>query len=268
MGKYYTLSGIVRELAIIVGVIMIVSAASATIYFGVTKEPERHSEVIVSEPVIEPVPVQELQSITEITGAAESLEDQLFRSNGHHLGQSVSWYRENVSGYKDMNVIVTAYDWKFMPNYAYHSDSWGRDWMQIAEPEMKYLFIFVNIYMAGTEQSMDPSYYIGEDPWSRWAVQINSEIITPDMDYVKSSLIKELENTYTLNDDNRVGPFGYNRIWDGKVWTAIPPHWLRMGKSNALDGYVIFQVPRETRPEDITILSQWDQFSRPHWVLT
>jgi hypothetical protein len=275
MGNYYTRSGIIREIAILVGIILVIGIVSATLYFGtVNREVPKPSEVIVSEPVIEPVPTQQ-ESIIEITDAAESPEDALFRLNGHHLGDSVSWTRENVSGFKDMNVVVTAYDYKFMDNYKWHSDSWNKDFTQYPEPGKKYLFVFAHLYMEGSDPSKDSRYYIDSDPWHRWVVQVGRTVIFPDEEYQKEHLIKELENTYAINPAlqkrfhlaTQVNPFGYNRIFNGREWIVQSPEWLRMGDSNSWNGYILFQVPEDTKPEDVMILSQWDTFSRPYWVI-
>jgi hypothetical protein len=46
-------------------------------------------------------------------------------TNGLHMGEWLSWKRENVSGYKDMSTHVTVYGWKMFGTVNWRSISWG-----------------------------------------------------------------------------------------------------------------------------------------------
>ncbi len=224
-----------------------------------------------------PVPVITLESAKTIEPVQyiEPVELQKYRWGEKQLGEYYVWHRENVSGQKDMTVRVTVYAYKFLNRYQWWSDSNGRYYWQFPEDGKKYLFIFAYLEMVGEDDSQDPRYFVGE-PWQRFLVQIGNGTIAPDnLTYVKSIRIHELEETFTRNDDARVKPFGYAWEWRRQTgtnqsagWQAISPLWLRMGKSNAWDGYILFEVPKTTAAQELKVLSQWDTFGNPYWQLT
>jgi hypothetical protein len=258
MGKYYTKAGVIREMAIVIGLVLLIAVASATVYFGAfTREeiPAAPVENITVE--LEPLPTPTLTPTPEPTPRPKN-------ETGYNIGEWYQWHRANVSGLKDMDVKVTVYNYRFMDGYTWHADSLGRDLLQPAPAGSKYLFVFANLELQGAR------YYVGE-PWSRFKVQIKDKyIIEPDTEYVKGILIRELEDTYDLNHVQGVQSFGYLNTFLQNIgrWTAITPLTLREGKSNSWDGYIIFVVPADTKPEDITVLSQWDTFGTPFWRLT
>lgn len=192
------------------------------------------------------------------------------------IGDTYSWTRLNVSNAvnksintQDMTVHVTVYRYQLLPGVQWHSNSWGRDFTQYAPKGKRYLFIFAQVYLDGNTTEKDPRYPIGE-PWSHFAVQIAGKIYHPvdDTVYVKGVLIRELENVHTLNDEEIVQSFGYRNIQDVRtgIWSVTTPLWLRMGKSNAMDGYLIFMIPDlDYDASDIIVTSAWDTFGSPCW---
>ena len=219
-------------------------------------------------PTTEPMPEPTHQIDASPVVYIEPEDLQLYRLGKKEMGQQYSWLRYNVSGQKDMLVRVTVYDYLFLSYLTWWSDSNGRYYLQFPEPGKKFLFIFANLYMDGLNQTWDPRYYVG-DPWKRWYVQHGQQVYCATADYVPAVRIKELEERFTLFDDQRVRPWGYQWIWRGvgEGWVAESPEWLRMGKSNAWDGYILFQVPINAKPEELKVLSQWDKFGDPWWQL-
>jgi len=238
-------------------------------------------------PVPEPTPEVTATPTPDVSQPVvyiEPIELQNFRLGRKELGQFFTWHRENVSGKKDMTVKVTVYDYKVLTRYKWWSDSNGRYYWQFPGAGKKFVIIFAYLEMVGEDDSQDPRYYVG-DGWRRFWLQVGNDTIAPDTYYQKGVRIKELEETFTLNGHERVRPFGYNWEWvsestcvkneteEGNCipagWQAISPLYLRMGKSNAWDGYIIFSnVSMDTRIEDIKVLSQWDAFGNPWWQLS
>ncbi len=220
-------------------------------------------------PVITPEPEKTVEPVRYI----EPVELRKYRWGEKQLGEYYTWHRENVSGQKDMTVRVTVYASKFLSRYQWWSDSNGRYYWQFPAEGKKFLFIFARLEMVGEDNSQDPRYYVG-DPWERFRVQYNGTVIDHDTDHALGVRVRELEETFTQNDDARVKPFGYSIEWRRKEssnlsagWNAISPLWLRMGKSNAWDGYILYQVPKNTTMAELVVLSQWDGFGTPYWQL-
>ena len=218
------------------------------------------SIVKVSQPVVYP----------SVAPVAESDAEWMYRTCGRELGEYWEWHRENVSGGKDMTVKVTVDSYMFLNRYQWWSDSNGQYIWQFPRDGYKFLLIFPYLEMVGEDDSQDPRYYVG-DPWRRFWIQYNGTTREPEPIYYAYGLkvrIKELEERFTHNDEYRVRPFGYAWEWrDIGGWQAISPLWLRMGKSNGWSGYILFEVPRDAKPGDLKVLSQWDAFGNPWWQL-
>lgn len=250
---------------------IVVSAGCITAVKNVMKKP---ATKVTEIPTITPIPTRE-EDLFEPVVYIEPVDLQLYRVGKKDLGEYYTWHRDNVSGQKDMTVSVTVYAYRFFSRYEWWSPQNGRYYWQFPAAGKKYLVVFAQIYMHGNDPSQDPRYYVGDEPWDRWKIQYNQTLIDADETYVKSIRIAELEETFTLNDDDRVKPWGY--FWhnygyssneDRRGVVAEPYTWLRMGRSNAIDGYIIFEVPDNALPEDLKVLSQWDTFGHPWWQLS
>lgn len=261
-----------KGLLVILVIILITSAGCVSMAKKMIGPKDRPIPVMINDSPVS----DEIQKKPELKNfySIDPRDIDISRAGIHKLGEFYTWRRENVSGLKDMTVYVTVYRYKFLDGYTWHNDADNKFyWQSPGSYDLKFLFIFAQIFMAGNDPSQDPRYYIG-DPWKRFYVQWDNTTASPDTDYVKSVQIQELEDVFNLNDDNRVQPFGYRweytqvagNISDGG-WKAITPEWLRMGRSNAWDGYVLFQVPKNLTAQDIRILSQWDTFGSPWWIL-
>jgi hypothetical protein len=262
MGKYYSKYGLLKEIAIVIGMVLLVATASATIYFGaiaphepapstvtVEKSNETHEPVtpIVYEPYI------------------ESPELQKYRAGGHDMGEDFSWRRDDVSGSKDLLMHASVYGYRIEPTYQWWSVSWGQYFTQVPNEGMKYLFVYVKIWMEGNSTNWDPRIY-GFDT-SHFLVQIDNHLYQADPEYVPPIRIKELEEVWNKGNVSRIGPFGCLRINDHGLESCIGGQWVRMGDENGLDGFIVYQVPEKTRPEDISVLGQFRGFGSAWWSL-
>lgn len=188
-----------------------------------------------------------------------------YRTNGHNLSEWFTWRRDDVSGLKDLVMQVTIYRAVFIPNYRYWSVSWGQYFWQAAPPGKKYLVIFPCMYMAGNDPSYDPRMYgMGQD---HFYIQYHDQVLTPDPDYVPPNRIKEFEEYWDLSGTVRVVPYGFYRDNRGGEETARDLGYFYMGRSNAWDGYILYQVPREARMEEFKVLGRFDGFGYAWWQL-
>jgi hypothetical protein len=204
----------------------------------------------------------------------DSPADLKYRNHQYNLTEWLTWRRDDVSGLKDMIVHVTVYGYQEEPNFEEHLTSWGTDaWFEhVPNTGMKYMFVYVCMYM---DPDNDPNH---KDPrmWgmdaSHYALQIGSQVYSPLTGEVDpKEPIKELENVWDIDHVHGIGPYGYS---DLSISTAngnsriYPDYYLRMGRSNKWDGWLLFEIPAKTRPEDIAVLGNFDHLGgNAYWSL-
>ena len=173
------------------------------------------------------------------------------------LGEYRNIHRSNVSGYKYLDLYQTIYDYKTLDHYLWYSHNTGKAYAEYAPSGYEYAFVFPHIY------SVNESDRIWIPDASMYHLYVDGNEIQHDNIYQPDIPITEFENTYTLNDDERVKPYGYHweyqpnanttsRAMMNAGWVAIPDTFLRSGKSNAEDGYIIYLKPKK-ESDDIQV---------------
>jgi len=84
----------------------------------------------------------------------------------------------------------------------------------------------------------------------------------------------ELENTVTFDRTVKVQAFKSLRLYQNSADLADTAgeyndeiYYLRGGASNAIDGFLIYEIPKETRVEDLRVLGQFHAFGNSQWIL-
>jgi hypothetical protein len=213
---------------------------------------------------IEPIPITSatiapVETVTTLPVYEESYQDWKFRNRMFNLSEWLMWRRDDVSGEKDMVVLTTIYGYRFEPNYQEHSSSWGTNaWFtHVPSDGMKYLFVYVCMYMDGTTIERDPRMYaMGSD---HFTVQVGNQFYYPLKESDPKEPIKELEYVWDIDHVHTIKPYAYgdltNTVSGSKIYEST---WLRMGRSNKMDGWLLYEVPANTRPEDISVLGRFD----------
>jgi len=177
----------------------------------------------------------------------------------------------NQSKFKNIKVTINAYNylifnslhWFNPSDYKYH----------IVYPEIsnsKFLFIMVNVYIDNiigdkTELELfDKTHFI---------IEVNNKYYY-SKDYPEQIQFKELEYTYTLNDDSIIQAYGQKRTYSkSSEYSSTAGEYsqkqydLISGISNAADGYLIFEIPRDAKLEDIIIHGQFNNYGFSSWIL-
>jgi len=183
-----------------------------------------------------------------------------------------SWIREDVSGNKDMAVHVTVYDYKIFNSYHWFNPSDYLYYEQFPsnKTNTKFVFVFINLYMDDIQEN-DPRMWIPNE--QHYGLQILNNMYMP-IDFVKQIRIKELEDTYNYNDDSRVGYYSAYKYYSSSSEfaptageTYANQTWLRGGKSNAIDGYLVYEVPKEAKEEDMILSGNFFTFGDASWKL-
>lgn len=193
-----------------------------------------------------------------------------YMSGVRKLQRPFSFIRNNASGYQTMKFTERVYDYKifnkvhwFNPiDYKYYTlyPSYGND----------FLFIFVNIYL---DDVIGKDTRMNLPDKNTFLAQIGDRFYSP---YIFQEQIRfaELENTYNWNDDFRTKAYGQIPLYssDKKYASSAgeyskPLDTLYGGKSNAEDGYIVYEIPSNINPEDIYIVSNLGSYGKPAWRL-
>ncbi len=128
--------------------------------------------------------------------------------------------------------------------YLWHNDMDNKYYLQKPKPGNKYLFVFINVfnkgdtriwpptsgnidvYYDGQKYSPDPTHYLPDKSSDRKATAIE---------------VKEIQYFSKLFGTEYVEDFGYSH---GSQLAYLYP-----GRSNAIDGYLVYEVPALLTPE-------------------
>lgn len=177
----------------------------------------------------------------------------MLRTNGYRLREWHQWFRADVQGIngegtKDLHTLVTVYDYEFLDSYRWWSVSWARKF--VVKPDDKadqFLFAFINMYSddRGDGSGDDVRQYgMGCDHFS---AQADGQIYYSDWVEFPERRITEFDNHYTYDHTVTPGPYGFKIVQEAGsgIISAQQLEWLMGGRSNAWDGWCLFQIPRK-----------------------
>jgi hypothetical protein len=85
----------------------------------------------------------------------------------------------------------------------------------------------------------------------------------------------EFDELLTYYNIETAKPFGYRISYargldhtETAGMVAEQIGWLRMGPGNAIDGYLLFEVPKEAFNEDVLLLGSFSTFGTAYWKFT
>jgi hypothetical protein len=191
--------------------------------------------------------------------------------NGTRLLQRpFSWIRYNALGTSDMKVTTIVYDYKMFDKlHIFQPTDYKYDEV-LPDEGKKYLLIFVYVFMDDI---------IGDDT-RMWAFNRNFFAVYDgnetfiQKEYPYQLRFRELEETFTFDNSYRVEAFKSFRSYShssaysenaGEYNNEI--YYLRGGKSNAIDGFLLYEIPEKDTPEDLTVLAKFYAFGWSNWML-
>lgn len=128
--------------------------------------------------------------------------------------------------------------------YAWHNDKDNRFYVEKAKPGNKFLFVFMNVFNKGDTRVWPPTS-------ENVIVHYDGQVYSPDPTHYlpdKTSdqkatavEVKEVQYFSKLFGSEYVEDYGYSH---GNQLAYLYP-----GKSNAIDGYLIYQVPTSLTPD-------------------
>ena len=212
-------------------------------------------------PTPEPTPVLTATTTPEPTEIETEVPTPLptpdygcYADNCHKLRDWVYWFRPDVMGNRSMRTWVTVYGYKFLPYFRYYSTSWGRYFRESpVESNTKYLFVYVNLYADDTNGAGDVRQWVF--PQDAFTVQVKDKLYYATEYFDPTRRIKEMENVWAYDRATQIGPYGYKIVQEKGtgIYSAELLETLYAGRSNAVDGYIIFVVPSDANENNTKI---------------
>jgi len=192
--------------------------------------------------------------------------------NGTRLLQRpFSWIRYNALGKMDMKVTTIVYDYRFFNKLHWFNPADYKYYEMLPEnPNNKFLMIFVYVFM-DNEIADDTRLWTFNRNF--FAVYDGIETVRP-IEYPYQLRFQELENTPTFDKSVNVQAFksmreysNSNELSDSAGEYNDEIYYLRAGRSNAIDGFLIFEVNKIDVPDNILVLGQFYAFGNAQWKL-
>jgi hypothetical protein len=182
-----------------------------------------------------------------------------------------SFFRENATGYKDLSIHAVIYDYKVFNSYHWFNPTTYKYQEETPSKEnVKFVFVFANIYSDDI---------IGDD--SRFWIPTEGMFVLETLEgmyypvkFEKQIRIKELEDSFNYNDNSMVTAYNSQREYSrskehlntaGETFSTIDV--LKGGESNAIDGYLLFEIPEN----ELWRMQLWENFyafGNAGWKLT
>ena len=210
-------------------------------YKGLMEQPT--TPISVSVPVVTDTPLEVTPEPTPAEpvydwGACDPLQEC------YKLREFKTYFRDNANNFgEDLRTSITVYDYRILPSYHYYSVSWARNFKESPPDGKQYLFIFVNMYLDGETKSGQWVF-----PQNHFVLQIRNNTYLPDdVDYPERR-ITEFDEIQNYGRTESMKPYGFKIVQEkgSGIITAEKLEWLMGGRSNAWDGYIIYQIPYGT----------------------
>lgn len=221
---------------------------------------------LMSTPTPTPTPIPTTIEPTPIpTPTPEPLPDwSCHGGNCYKLRDWLWWFRADANNFgEDLRVWTTVYDYKFLPAFKYYSVSWARNLKENPEPGKKFLFIFVNMYSDADDAR--PYLY----PKEHWIAQVEDKLYYPEDIVDPSYRIVDLDDSWDYAHVQSPKPYGFKIKQEAGsgIITAEKQDTLYAGRSNAADGYIIYQVPEYADENNTKILARFGNQGEGVWEL-
>jgi hypothetical protein len=235
-------------------------------------------DFLKSKPAINKTPINNTiivyQTVTiEVTPTpdGETYFASEYQDGIRKLGRYYSWFQKDVEGLHDISGHVKVYGWRQFdtlhifnaPDYKYYEIMPNRD-------NATFFIVFVKIYLDDVIGDDVPMWLPRENQY--WLLS-GGKTYQP-MEWDKQLRIKEIEDTPIDDLSSNIEYYGvintYSRdkkYRDTAGEYAQPVYYVRGGESNAIDGYIIYEIDKGANPEDNIITSAVYSFGSPSWSM-
>ena len=218
-----------------------------------------------------------------------------YQNGTRQLAHPFSWYRSDVNlPNNNLKISANVYDYRIFSSFHYQdldiTDAIGQGYIE-QKPQSdndEFLFIFASIYEDEVISAKTPNVWLPTQ--TNFAIQINNTAYYP-VTYPYQIRMRELEQLTTQKDDSFIQAFGQNREYqnihtsNNELYNNGTPidnsqsvgyggfisnthYFIQKGSSNMEDGYILFEIPKNTPIDNIKVLGQFFSFGNAQWILT
>jgi hypothetical protein len=188
------------------------------------------------------------------------------------LGRPFSWLQKNAEGLTSMSGHVKIYDTRYFDSlHIFDPTTYTYNEIKPSNDNNQYCFIFVKIYIDNVIGNGAPDLWLPNE--QHFFLQSKDKVYYP-IEWTKWLRIKELENTWNDNNDHRIEYYGvynsYSRDLKYKSSAGVYAqdiYWVIGGESNSIDGYIVYEIPKGSEPDENYVLAELYSFGIPTWKL-
>ena len=204
------------------------------------------------EPIATPILTPIITPIPTLTPDPK----MMFKSRGGY--NMNEWFNFSRKTYRDLiKVKVTIYRYQVRDKYSLVVLDQDMPILRLPKPGYKFLFIWVK----AVSNSTTP---LGGYDYRSFKVEYKGQIINPQFE---PDRIRELQGYYDFNHDYLSAPYGYwwGLNYDTKKREYIEYEDFTVGDSNAWDGYILYEIPRQAIIEDLIVTGSFDSMFIAKW---
>lgn len=206
------------------------------------------------------------------------------------LAHPFSWYRTNVNlPNNTLKISANVYDYRIFPNYHYKDLEYSNspnDVYAIQEPSNpnnEFLFVFVDIY---ADEHITNTNNVWLPTEKSYTVSIDG-VTYPPVSYAKERTISELQEITNQGNNYFIQTYGqyvdndisnnHNEVYNNGTSAYTPTgnagivskslFYIPKGTSNMVDGYILYEIPKDTPIDLISIQANFFSFGNSEWKL-
>ena len=215
-------------------------------------------------PTPEPTPTPRLTPVALPTAIVRPVDPYL--SGERWEGQWFKFYRSNVLGKQDMHVGYIVYDHAWLDKITWYNNAMGNYYTIEPSAGNRYFVVWLHEEMFGDNQTSDPRLWSFDQEHFR--LQVKDKIYKNGVS-APGNRIKELEEKSNYYNIERTRAYGYKMVFthhapESGGWEAQLDPYLRMGEGNAIDGYLIYEVPTAMN-SDVVFLGNFAHLGSAYW---
>jgi len=235
------------------------------------------------------------RNITKIVTVTPTIDGKTYFAGEYQNGTRLlshpfSWYRTNVNlPNNSLKISANVYDYRIFPNYHYKDLEYTNSPNNIyatqepSNPNNEFLFVFVSIY-ADEHITNTPNVWLPTK--NSFAVAINGITYSPVI-YPEERTISELKEITNQGNNYYIQAYGqyrdyttennHNELYNNGTSAYTPRtgagivsrslFYIPKGASNMVDGYILFEIPKDTPVESILVLANFFSFGHSEWKL-
>lgn len=191
--------------------------------------------------------------------------------NSLDIGKFFNWKQDNVSGYQTMNISSTMYGYTEFSNFTYYDYNWGKSFDEFAPDGKEYFMVYIYTLMDDVNGGDDSRMWLPHQ--NQYGLLINDVMYYPIVFDYEHNQINKMDEVYNYQHVERIKPYGYEYVIapdnETKVNTyqMMEKDWLIGGKSNAEDGYIIFQIPKDYNKKLLRLHANFFSFGSATWKI-